>query len=164
MLGGRFVAESAVRVNETWVVHWNIRLEDDGATIRDGGYTTLVSAEGRTRVSWDQRPVSDAVEDFETSRPPVDGEDRLPAGWSLERIKDMGIAAPELVTRPVTVMEYGVDDVFELSARVILDLGGLCLVLCDIEEDWHMGQWDDATTIVCWASYGTDLEYAINAL
>ena len=97
-------------------------------------------------------------------RPPVEGQEQLPAGWSLERIKDMGIVAPEFVTRSVTVMEYGVDDVFELSPRVILDLGGTCLVFSGNGEDWHMGQWDDANTIACWGSYGTDLEYPINGL
>ena len=162
-MGGRFVAASTERANETWVVHWNVHFED-GAVLRDGGYTTLVSADGRTRLSWGPRPLADAVEDFELSHPPVDGEERLPAGWSLERIKDMGIAAPELVTRSVTVMENGVDEMVELSARVIVDLGGMCLVLCDNEEDWHMGQWADRDTIACWGSYGTDLEYAINAL
>lgn len=40
----------------------------------------------------------------------------------------------------------------------------MCLVLSDESGDWHMGQWDDANTIACWGSYGTDLEYAITAL
>lgn len=62
--------------------------------------------------------MTDAVADFEADHEPVDGEDRLPDGWTLERVKDMGIAAPELVTRPVTVMDHGVDDVFELAPRV----------------------------------------------
>ncbi|MCP4963594.1 MAG: hypothetical protein GY925_30535 [Actinomycetia bacterium] len=108
--------------------------------------------------------MTDAVADFEADHEPVDGEDRLPGGWTLERVKDMGIAAPALVTRPVTVLEYGVDDVFELVPKVILDLGGMCLVLSDEWGDWHMGQWDDANTIACWGSYETDLEYAIIAL
>ena len=44
VVGGRFVAESTERLNETWVVQWNVHLED-GATIRKDGYTTLVSPE-----------------------------------------------------------------------------------------------------------------------
>lgn len=163
VLGGRFVAGSSELVSETWVVRWNVHRED-GSTLRDDGYTTLVSATGRTRLSWDPRPVADAVAAFESDHKPVEGEDRLPDGWTLERIKDMGIAAPVIVTRSVTVMECGVDDVFELAPRVVLDRGGICLALNDESGDWHMGQWDDANTIACWGSYGTDLEYAINAL
>lgn len=162
VLGGRFVAETCDQVSETWVVRWNIHRED-GSTLRDDGYTALVSTKGRTRVSWDTQPVTDAVADFEADHEPVDGEERLPEGWTLERIKDMGIPAPAIVMREVTVSEDRVGGPVELAPMVVLDLGGdYCLALTD--DGWHMGQWHDANTIACWGSYGTDLEYAINAL
>ncbi|MCP3878163.1 MAG: hypothetical protein GY701_07195 [Sulfitobacter sp.] len=163
VLGGRFVADSCDLVSETWVVRWNVHRED-GSMLRDDGYTTLVSAAGRTRLSWVPRPVADAVADFEADHEPVGGEDRLPEGWTLERIKDMGIPAPAIVTRPVTVLSDRVDGPVELAAVVILDLGGYCLVLTDDSDGWHMGQWTDADMIACWGSYGPDLEYAINSL
>ncbi len=164
VLGGRFVAESCDLVSETWVIRWNIHRED-GSILRDDGYTTLVSAAGRTRVSRVPRSAAEAVADFEADREPVAGEGRLPEGWTLERIKDMGIAAPAIVTRPVNVLEDLADGLVELDPMVILDLGGgYCLALIDDSDGWHMGQWTAADTIVCWGSYGPDLEYAINAL
>ena len=76
----------------------------------------------------------------------------------------MGIAQPKMVSRSVDVVEHGISDLLELEPMAILDTGGLCLVLDRNDHHWHMGQWDDENTIVCWGAYGTDLEEAINHL
>lgn len=141
---------------------WNLHAEEAPAW-KDIDDTTLVSETGRTRYVDSSGSLTEAVADFEARHDPVPGEEDLPEGWSLERIKDLGLA-PVLVTRPVTVMEYGVDDLFELSPKAILDFRGLCLVLRSEWGDWHMGQWDDPDTIACWGSYGDDLGDAIAAL
>ena len=106
-----------------------------------------MSVAGSTRSSG--HPVRGCASELaKATHPPVDGEEYLPQGWSLERIKDMGFASPTLVAQRVTVLEHGVDDVFELSPQVILDVAGFCLVLDEEGREWHVGQWTDATTIV----------------
>ena len=44
----------------------------------------------------------------------------------------------------------------QIDPSVLIECGGLILVL-DSANDWLMGQQGDDGTVVCWASYGTDL-------
>ncbi len=90
--------------------------------------------------------------------------EKLPAGWTVERIRAMGVSDVCLVEQDIGVLEHGVDDLLELEPEVIINCGGLYLVLDRGDGEWHMGQMDGDETIVCWASYGADLERAIRAL
>ncbi len=47
-----------------------------------------------------------------------------------------------------------------LDPIVIIDCGGLCLVL-DTDGDWYMGQSDGEQVVRCWASYGPELASAL---
>jgi hypothetical protein len=89
----------------------------------------------------------------------------LPIGWSIDRIKSLGVK--DVVIRDprehyVVTIVY--DDLEEMEPAVIIDCGGLCLVRPQNEPEWYMGQLDADGSIVCWASYGSDLENAILAL
>lgn len=89
----------------------------------------------------------------------------LPSGWTIQRIRDMGVREVRLL--PVEdrdVFEQGVDDYVQLDPTVIIDCGGLYLVHDRGDGMWHMGDVEDDGTIVCWAGYGQDLADAIRAL
>lgn len=64
--------------------------------------------------------------------------------------------------RFVVIEEFGRHDYVPLQPDVILSFHGLCLVRADGE--WCMGQLDDDGSIICWASYGTELGQAIQGL
>ena len=95
----------------------------------------------------------------------------LPEGWTLARVREVSQSATVEVlstTVPVVMHPYrhGNDVEAEperLTPEVILSFGGLVLVKPRDEHDWYMGQ-VHGTEIVCWASYGPDLEEAIRAL
>ena len=95
----------------------------------------------------------------------------LPEGWTLARVREVSQSATaELLPTTVPVVlnshPHGNDVEAEperLTPEVILSFGGLVLVKPIDEPDWYMGQ-VHSTEIVCWASYGPDLEEAIRAL
>ncbi|MFD5323282.1 hypothetical protein [Streptomyces sp. NPDC127092] len=64
--------------------------------------------------------------------------------------------------RLVVVEAAGHDDYEPLRPDAILAFHELCLVRDDGE--WFMGQLDDNGSVICWASYGSDLTEAIHSL
>lgn len=90
--------------------------------------------------------------------------DELPEGWTIDRIKAMGVATASLVSSTTYAVEDGVTDLIELSPTVIVDCGDQYLVHDETDNLWHMGQMDDDGTIWCWGAYGEDLGDAINGL
>ncbi|WP_225827849.1 hypothetical protein [Streptomyces naphthomycinicus] len=89
----------------------------------------------------------------------------LPTGWTIERVRalsgDPG-AAPLSSDRLVVLEVAGQDDYEPLRPYVILAFHELCLVRED--DEWFMGQLDDDGSVICWASYGSDLAEAIHGL
>ena len=88
----------------------------------------------------------------------------LPDGWTLDRIRRMGVKNPRLMPLDTIVLEDRVDDLVELTPVSIVDCGGLCLVLDADDGKWHMGTAGDDGQILCWVSCGSDLAAAIKAL
>ncbi|MFJ3876781.1 hypothetical protein ACIPW5_04910 [Streptomyces sp. NPDC090077] len=89
----------------------------------------------------------------------------LPAGWTVERLRALSgdrTAAPLTLDRLVVVEEHGRDDYEVLRPEAILGFHDLCLVLDGGE--WFMGQLDTDGSVVCWASYGSDLGEAVRGL
>jgi hypothetical protein len=90
----------------------------------------------------------------------------LPAGWTIERVRaESGDDEAELLSleRFVVCELFGLTDYCVLQPEVIISFHGLCLV--KEEEDWYMGQLDETDgSIICWATYGTDLGEAIQGL
>ncbi|MCF3103010.1 hypothetical protein IPZ58_15640 [Streptomyces roseoverticillatus] len=89
----------------------------------------------------------------------------LPAGWTIERVRSLS-GDPSAVAlscdRLVVVEVVGRDDYKPLRPDAILAFHELCLVRDDGE--WFMGQLDDGGSVICWASYGSDLSEAIRSL
>ncbi|MFD8019165.1 hypothetical protein ACFV6G_01935 [Streptomyces lavendulae] len=89
----------------------------------------------------------------------------LPAGWTIERVRALSgdqSAVPLSLDRLVVVEVHGRSDYESLRPDVILAFGELCLARDDGE--WFMGQLDDDGSVICWASYGSDLAEAIRGL
>lgn len=89
----------------------------------------------------------------------------LPAGWTIERVRALSgdpSAVPLSLDRLVVVEAAGQGDYEPLRPDVILAFHELCLVRDDGE--WFMGQRDDDGSVICWASYGSDLVEAIRSL
>ncbi|KWT58424.1 hypothetical protein ADL21_29565 [Streptomyces albus subsp. albus] len=89
----------------------------------------------------------------------------LPAGWTIERVRALSgdpSAASLSFDRLVVVETAGQDDYEPLRPDVILAFHELCLVMHD--DEWFMGQLDDDGSVICWASYGSDLAEAIRSL
>ncbi|MER6443745.1 hypothetical protein [Streptomyces venezuelae] len=64
--------------------------------------------------------------------------------------------------RRVAVVVAGQDSYEPLQPDVMLAFHELCLARHDGE--WFMGQLDDKGSVICWASYGSDLAEAIRSL
>ena len=62
----------------------------------------------------------------------------------------------------VVIEEHDRSAYDSLRPDVILSFHGLCLVRAD--DDWYMGQLDSDGSVICWASYGSDLGEAIQGL
>ncbi|MFE7572024.1 hypothetical protein ACFU76_34585 [Streptomyces sp. NPDC057539] len=89
----------------------------------------------------------------------------LPAGWTIERVRALSgdlNAAPLSLDRLVVVEMAGQGDQDPLRPDVILAFNELCLVRDD--DEWFMGQLGDDGSVICWASYGSDLAEAIRSL
>ncbi|MFE9847075.1 hypothetical protein [Streptomyces goshikiensis] len=89
----------------------------------------------------------------------------LPAGWTIERMRALSgdLSAVLLsVDRLVVLEAVGQGDYEPLRPDVILGFHDLCLARDDGE--WFMGQLDDDGSVICWASYGSDLAEAIRGL
>ncbi|MFD7232655.1 hypothetical protein [Streptomyces sp. NPDC059881] len=89
----------------------------------------------------------------------------LPAGWTIERVRALSgdPSAVSLSFDRLEVLEAAAQGDHEpLRPDVILAFHELCLVRDDGE--WFMGQLDDDGSVICWASYGSDLTEAIRSL
>ncbi|NXY99439.1 hypothetical protein HYE82_34730 [Streptomyces sp. BR123] len=89
----------------------------------------------------------------------------LPAGWTIERVRTLsGDAGAALLTldRLVVAEDAGQGDYTTLRPDTILGFHDLCLVQDDGE--WFMGRLDNDGSVICWASYGSDLHEAIRGL
>lgn len=95
----------------------------------------------------------------------------LPDGWTLARVREVS-QCPTAETRPadtpvaLETYPYGNNTQalrVSVAANVIIDFAGLFLVQPAGEAEWYMGQ-EHNGEVVCWASYGDDLESAINSL
>ncbi|MFD0381391.1 hypothetical protein ACFQ2B_00125 [Streptomyces stramineus] len=89
----------------------------------------------------------------------------LPDGWTMERVRSVsGDAAADLLSleRLVVVEKFGSADYDVLQPEVILSFHGLCLARAD--DEWFMGELDADGSLICWASYGSDLAEAIRGL
>ncbi|MFJ4778098.1 hypothetical protein [Streptomyces sp. NPDC088762] len=72
-------------------------------------------------------------------------------------------SAASLSIDRLVVVEVGDQGDYEpLPPDVILAFHELCLVSNDGE--WFMGQLDNDGSVICWASYGSDLAEAIRSL
>jgi hypothetical protein len=93
----------------------------------------------------------------------------MPDGWTRERLHRR---APEAVVldpaRHYAVAENALSGLRALTPDSIIRFGRgpyLCLVRDSVTGDWYMGNLDESdASIVCWASYGPDLDGAIDAL
>ncbi|MEV7558793.1 hypothetical protein [Streptomyces sp. NPDC089795] len=89
----------------------------------------------------------------------------LPAGWTIERVRALSgdPSAAQLSFDRLVVVEVADQGDYEpLRPDVMLAFHDLCLVRDDGE--WFMGQLDDDGSVICWASYGSDLAEAIRSL
>ncbi|MFJ7913177.1 hypothetical protein [Kitasatospora sp. NPDC096204] len=89
----------------------------------------------------------------------------LPDEWTIERVRsESGDPEAALLSleRLVVVEDHGLADYVPLQPDVILSFHDLCLVRAD--EDWFMGHLDVDGSVICWASYGSDLDEAIRGL
>ena len=90
----------------------------------------------------------------------------LPDGWTLDRIRGLsGDSAATLLSpeRLVVVELHSRGGYESLPANLIISFHDLCLVRAE-DDDWYMGQLDADGSVICWASYGTDLGEAIRSL
>jgi hypothetical protein len=69
------------------------------------------------------------------------------------------VLSPE---RLVVLEGHGSTDYIALQPEIIISFHELCLASADGE--WFMGSLDADGSVVCWASYGSDLEEAIRGL
>lgn len=92
--------------------------------------------------------------------------DGWPDGWTPARLRQVGQLQEEPhLLDPTTPVTIGTGSgVRPITCSVIIDCGGLVLALDPIHGDWMMGQQRDDGTVACWASYGTDLEFALRSL
>ncbi len=104
-------------------------------------------------------------EEFWASADPVLLFGDFPAGWTADRVRERcgGSGPVKLLPTRTPVFESGVADILKLDPLVIVDVGGMKLVLDRTDEHWHMGQLD-GDAVHCWGSYGTDRGVAIDSL
>lgn len=78
---------------------------------------------------------------------------QLPAGWTLQQIRDVSGDQGAVVLdpdRPVKwVVSDGADEV--MRPEIVLGFHGLCLVKSVDDGDWYMGSLYDDGSIDCWA-------------
>ncbi|MFF0012626.1 hypothetical protein [Streptomyces sp. NPDC005374] len=88
---------------------------------------------------------------------------RLPAGWTLEEIREVSgdhNAVPLDIDRVVS--SWPAQDE-RLHAEYVLGFSGLCLVKAVNDDDWYMGSLNDDGSFLCWSVYG-DLYEALRGL
>ena len=94
----------------------------------------------------------------------------LPSGWSIERLRELGGATEFDVVEQTSLVAYqvasasGSGDLQKFTIDAAIDFAGLWLVHSTADDQWWMGQAGDDGEIICWSSYGTDLEEAFGGL
>jgi hypothetical protein len=90
---------------------------------------------------------------------------RLPAGWTLDEIRDVSGDRDSVAldtNRVVTwVGRPGEDE--QLRPEIVLGFHGLCLVKLVNDEDWYMGSLNGDGSVDCWSAY-SDLYEALRGL
>lgn len=92
-------------------------------------------------------------------------DERLPAGWSLERIREVSGDSEAVALdadRVVTWLGWPAEDE-QLIPEVILGFHQLCLVKPVGDDDWYMGSLNDDGSVDCWSAY-SDLYEALRGL
>jgi hypothetical protein len=90
---------------------------------------------------------------------------RLPEGWTIEQVAEAA-NDPEarLLDLERSVWLRGTEEPVELEPSVIVGFaGGVCLVQVE-DGTWYAGRLDEDGSILCWESFGDDLEAAIDAV
>ncbi|GAB7109465.1 hypothetical protein JCM4814A_77790 [Streptomyces phaeofaciens JCM 4814] len=89
-------------------------------------------------------------------------DERLPAGWTLEEIRDVsGDREAVALTTDRVVTGSWQDE--RLRPEIVLGFHGLCLVKAVGDDDWYMGSLNDDGSVLCWSAYG-DLREALRGL
>lgn len=72
--------------------------------------------------------------------------------------------APYVLDRDTRVVLDTPEGVQAIDSEALIECGGLILVLDSVAGEWLMGQQADDGSVLCWASYGDDLEVALKSL
>ncbi|MFC6883597.1 MULTISPECIES: hypothetical protein [Actinomadura] len=94
----------------------------------------------------------------------------LPPGWTIERVRALSSddSASLLSTERRILLEERNDGrsayvpVRAGDVGAVIGFHGLCLVR--LQDEWYMGGLRQDGSVVCWASYGTDLQVAFRSL
>jgi len=89
--------------------------------------------------------------------------EQLPAGWTLEGIRDVSgdRQATTLDTERIVTGWPAQDE--RIHPEIVLGFHGLCLVKPVNDDDWYMGSLNDDGSVTCWSVYG-DLYEALRGL
>ncbi|MEU6240353.1 hypothetical protein [Streptomyces sp. NPDC047024] len=89
----------------------------------------------------------------------------LPAGWTLQRIRDVSGDREALALGPDRAVNwvggFGLPEV--LRPEIVLGFHGLCLVKPVHDDNWYMGSLYDDGSVDCWGIHG-DLYEAMRGL
>lgn len=92
----------------------------------------------------------------------------LPTGWTLSDVRHRSRDNSALLldpSVPVFLAPFGPDQSVPLTVDLILEFSDLYLARCVDDGEWYMGQRAAPEgPILCWSSYGADLETAIDNL
>jgi hypothetical protein len=93
---------------------------------------------------------------------------RLPDGWTIERVAEAANDPDAHLLDLERSVWYraagdGVAEPVELEPAVIVGLTDVCLVQVE-DGTWYAGRLDADGSILCWESYGDDLQAAIDAV
>ncbi|MFB8242682.1 hypothetical protein ACFC58_39735 [Kitasatospora purpeofusca] len=91
----------------------------------------------------------------------------LPDGWTIEQVRcaaDDARADLLSLDRLVVVERHGCTDYGVLQPDVVIAFHSYNMCLARVGEDWFMGHLEPDGSVVCWASYGTDLGEVIRGL
>ncbi|WP_151774398.1 hypothetical protein [Streptomyces abyssomicinicus] len=84
------------------------------------------------------------------------GVGRLPAGWTIERVRELS-GVPDAVVvdnvRAVTRVAWPPDgEDRPVTPEVVIRLGGLAVVKGVGGEDWYTGHFEDDGGVCCWSA------------
>ena len=90
----------------------------------------------------------------------------LPDGWTLDRVREVGHLRdpPRLLDLSTQVILDTPSGRSAVEPATIIDCGGLVVVLDGSDASWLKGMQLDDGSIICWGSYGDDLERALRGL